>query len=127
MNQKEPNTNSEYTPTPREDFRVVGWCHPLGIYEYNPDGTMTPFLVDASDGEVAARYSFVSQQIKWLMKDVLTILEATIADDRQLNALKLLTKDKFSAKLDWIFQQMGTVEGQLEEGESDPNAQPMQN
>jgi hypothetical protein len=97
----------------------------MGIYEYMPDGTLVPFMADASNEEAVARYSFISQQVKWLMKDVLTILEATIGDDRQLNALKLLTKEKFSAKLDWIFKQMSTVEG--EEGESDPATQPRYN
>jgi hypothetical protein len=125
MQTKESNKNDELKPTPREEFRVIGFYHPMGIYEYMPDGTLVPFMADASNEEVVARYSFISQQIKWLMKDVLTILEATIGDDRQLNALKLLTKEKFSAKLDWIFEQMSTVEGDM--AESDPATEPRYN
>lgn len=101
-------------PKPRPDYRVVGFFHEMGFYEEQKDGLMVPFVVDASGEEVVARYSFINQQVKWLMKDVLTVLEATITNERQLAALKVLVKDKFSAKLDWIFQQMGTVEGQLD-------------
>ena len=56
------------------------------------------------------RYSFVARHLRWLMGEVLTIIDATIDDERKLKATKDLVKDKFSSKMDWIYQQAGTPE-----------------
>lgn len=75
-----------------EDIRVV--CH-------------QKHEMDREGGENYMRFSLVSRHLRWLQGEILTVLEATIDDDRKLNATKQLVKDKISAKISWIYEQCG--------------------
>lgn len=77
-------------------------------------GTDTPFVcqyagkqkfeLDKSNRENYMRFSFVSRHLRWLLGEILTIIDATIDDERKLKATKDLVKDKFSSKISWIYE-----------------------
>ena len=60
--------------------------------------------------EAAMRFSIISYQLKHLLGETLTTLEAVIADERQLKAAKSLVKNQFHSKIDWIYEQCGCPE-----------------
>lgn len=62
--------------------------------------------------EAAMRFSMVSFQLKHLMGEMLTTLEAVVADERQLKAAKSLVKNQFHSKIDWIYEQCGAPESE---------------
>lgn len=57
--------------------------------------------------EKAMRFSLVSRHLRWLQGEILTILEASIEDERKLKATKDLVKDKISSKISWLFDLCG--------------------
>lgn len=63
------------------------------------------YEMDRSGPEAVFRFSLISRHLRWLQGEILTILEATIEDDRKLKATKDLVKDKISSKISWIYEQ----------------------
>ncbi len=68
------------------------------------------FVLDRGGDENYMRFSIVSMHLKHLMGEVLTTLEASIADERQLKATKSIVKNYFGRKIDWVYQQCGCPE-----------------
>lgn len=102
-------------------IKVLGYAKEVGICEYPDQTAGVKVKAELTRGEPAVMdFSLVSQQIKWLMGEVLTVVEATMTNDRQLKATKDIIKDKFSAKLNWIFELCGMPQSQ-DEGLLDPN------
>lgn len=107
------------------DGKIIGWNEHIGVYELvglgsgSTDGSspssinavgQQKFELERDGNENYMRFSYVSRQLRWLQGEILTILEATIDDDRKLKAVKDLVKDKISAKLSWIYENCGTPE-----------------
>ena len=55
-------------------------------------------------------YDGINSQIRHLMGDVLTVVEASYPEGKQLEAVKSLIKSKFSAKLSWVYELCGYPE-----------------
>lgn len=81
-----------------------------GIYALTADNKIVKFELERDGRERVMRFSLVSKQMRWLQGEVLTVLEASIEDDRKLKAVKDLIKDKFSAKISWIYELCGMPE-----------------
>lgn len=100
------------------DNKIVGHNDIMGVYTFdiysngdNEQVSMVPLTrVRTEGGENYLRFSYVSMQVKHLMGEVLTALEASIADERQLKATKSIVKNYFSSKLSWIYEVCGLPE-----------------
>lgn len=99
--------------------KILGFAPHIGVYELGPvkgpDGKMhengqTAFVLERGSGENYMRFSFVSRHLRWLMGEVLTVVDATVADQRQLKAAKDLIKRDFASKISWIYEQCGCPE-----------------
>lgn len=97
--------------------KILGYSDKIGVYYLtsvasggsNMKTTVeaiskSKFELDKSEPENYLRYSYVSMQIRNLMGEVLTTLEASITDERQLKASKSIIKNYFGRKLDWIYE-----------------------
>ena len=49
-------------------------------------------------------YGTVETQVKFLQGKVLTVIDASFSDERQLKAVKDLVNQVFSQQLDWIYE-----------------------
>ena len=49
-------------------------------------------------------YQTVETQVKYLQGKVLTVIDASFSDERQLKAVKDLINKSFSEQLDWIYE-----------------------
>lgn len=109
------------------EIKIIGQDDLVGVYELTEmwkggsnepsvkmDGLAHSKYEIESGKEAAMRFSLISKQFRYLLGEVLTVLEATIDNDRKLQATKQLTKDKFHAKIDWIYQQCGMPEEEQE-------------
>jgi len=101
----------------KNGVKVLSYYKDIGICESrNQEPAHKAELIR---GEYAVMdFSLISQQIKWLMGEVLTITEAVIDDERKLKATKDIIKDKFSNKLNWIYELCGMPSN--DEGLIDP-------
>lgn len=117
MNKKSLVKAVEYLPG-----KIIGHNEYIGVYNYGivstggtPIGgnedvvSQEKFELDKSE-ENFMRFSFVSLHLKHLMGEVLTTLEASISDERQLKATKSIVKNYFGRKLDWIYENCGCPE-----------------
>lgn len=52
-------------------------------------------------------YSVIEFQVKSLMGEVLTVVDAALPMGEQKKAIKDLIKDRFSAKLSWLYEICG--------------------
>lgn len=52
-------------------------------------------------------YSAIEAQVRYLMGDVLTVIDASFSEGEQKKAVKDLIKSKFSAKLSWLYELCG--------------------
>lgn len=101
----------------KEDIQIIGHNDFMGVYKLGdvagPDDlTHEGFIkyeIEAGK-ESAMRYSLVAMQLKYIMGEVLTTLEAVIPDERQLKATKSIIKSQFGRKLDWVYTQCGSPE-----------------
>lgn len=92
------------------DLKVLGYDDEIGICTHLSNSD-TPEKHELNRGEKAVmEYSLIEQQIKWLMGEILTVIDATIDDERKLKAVKDIIKDKFSNKLNWIYELCGMPE-----------------
>ena len=105
------------------DGKIIGWNDYIGVYNLvplSPGGTDTEKFIDTvgqekfelerNGQENYMRFSYVSRQLRYLQGEILTILEATIDDERKLKAVKDLVKDKISAKISWVYENCGCPE-----------------
>lgn len=107
------------------DGKIIGWNEHIGVYNLVPLGSgssdgSTPSSVDMvgqqkfelerNGQENYLRFSYVSRQLRYLQGEILTLMEATIDDERKLKAVKDLVKDKFSAKISWVYENCGCPE-----------------
>jgi len=99
--------------------KILGYAPHIGVYELGPvkgpDGKIhedgqTAFVLERGSGENYMRFSFVSRYLRVLMGEVLTVVDATLTDPRQLKAVKDLIKKDFSLKINWIYEQCGYPE-----------------
>lgn len=99
------------------DINILGYYENIGIYKLvedkNSPMTMEKFELVRGE-ESALRFSLISRHLRWLQGEILTILEATIDNDRKLKASKDLVKDKISAKISWVYEQCGCPDGEEE-------------
>lgn len=99
--------------------KVLSYRKEIGICESKSNSDVSEKF-ELIRGELAVMdFSLISQQVKWLMGEVLTVTEAVIDDERKLKATKDLIKDKFSAKLSWIYELCGMPE-ENQDGLLDP-------
>ncbi len=102
------------------DGKIIGWNEHIGVYNLVPlesgstDNVSVPkvigqekFELERNGQENYLRFSYVSRQLRYLQGEILTILEATIDDERKLKAVKDLVKDKISAKISWVYENCG--------------------
>jgi hypothetical protein len=54
--------------------------------------------------EISLSYGSISSQIKFLQGKVLTVIDASYSEERQLKAVKDLVNKMFSEQLTWISQ-----------------------
>lgn len=96
-------------------IKIIGRNENLGTYFLCEEGHDLQERYDIERGvEAAMRFSLISYQLKHLLGETLTTIEAVIADDRQLKAVKSLIKSQFHAKIDWIYEQCGCPEDEQE-------------
>lgn len=96
-------------------MKILGYG-PQGVYTLNEKtGAITNTFEEPLERseEKALRFSLASRHFRWLQGEILTIIEATIRDERQLKAVKDLVRDKFSSKISWLYEQCGAPEDQL--------------
>lgn len=90
--------------------KVIGFSDKEGFYYYETNGgdkTAHSHEFTRDGEERLMRFSFVARHLRWLQGEILTIAEATIDDERKLTATKDLLRDKFNAKISWIYEQCG--------------------
>lgn len=90
--------------------KVIGFHDKEGVYWFETDGTAASNHsneFERNGTEAYMRFSFVARHLRWLQGEILTIAEATIDDSRKLKATKDLIRDKFNAKISWIYEQCG--------------------
>jgi hypothetical protein len=105
----------------RKRMKVLGHKEGVGSYvvgDKNSKGYSHEDLV--REEERALRFSMVSRHLRWLQGEVLTVLEAAIDDDRKLKATKDLVKDKFSAKISWVYELCGRPDSEDAQEGLDP-------
>ena len=102
-------------------YKIIGYNEHHGIYDCTHAGETIETENSKSirgfekyevvHGEEAAmKYSLIAFQMKHLLGEMLTIVEATIPEGSQQKSVKSLVKDKFHSKLDWIYTLCGTPE-----------------
>lgn len=103
-------------------MKVLGYKEGFGVYLHQEKGfkgatdSKGYTREDMERGvEKALRFSLVSRHLRWLQGEVLTVLDASAPQGPQLKAMKDLVKDKFSAKISWLYEVCGTPED--EQGE----------
>lgn len=100
-------------------YKIIGYNEHHGIYDCTHAGEVIQTENTKSirgfekyeiiHGEEAAmKYSLVAFQMKHLLGEMLTIVEAAIPESNQQRALKSLVKNTFHSKLDWIYTLCGT-------------------
>lgn len=108
--------------------KVLGYEEETGIYELSVACSATTSIdeveattcklsknkhsLERNGEENYLRFSIVTMQLKHLMGEVLTTLEATIPDERQLKASKSIVKSFFNKKISWIYEICGLPEEQ---------------
>lgn len=108
------------------DIKIIGHDDSIGTYllgemysggtnsETKYEGLGKSKLEMERDGtEYVMRFSLISKQMGYVMGQVLTTLEATIENERQLKALKSIIKSQFSSQISWIYEQCGTPEEEM--------------
>ncbi len=103
--------------------KILGHDEQLGIYEITSlwkGGSDEPSIcvgqgrmkheLERNGIENYMRFSLVSRHLRWLMGEILTIAEASIDNETRLKATKDLIRDKFSSKLDWMYELCGMPE-----------------
>lgn len=109
--------------------KILGFNDVMGVYNYivyeskgENNSPIIPVCVGVEKFELERngienymRFSLISRNFRWLMGEILTIIEASIDDERKLKAVKDLIKDKFSAKISWIYEQCGCPEEEQDE------------
>lgn len=99
----------------KSPVKVIGFSDKEGVYFYETDGEMASAHSNEftrGEGERLMRFSFAARHLRWLQGEILTIAEATIDESPRLTATKELIKDKFNAKISWIYEQCGTPESE---------------
>jgi hypothetical protein len=99
------------------EIKIIGRNEAMGTYFLNkvkgPDNKLhdgfEQYEIERGT-EAAMRFSLISYQVKNLMAEILTTVEASIADERQLKAVKKLIKSQVHSKIDWIYEQCGCPE-----------------
>lgn len=86
--------------------QILEWPRGQAVQSYDMDGNHQDFVLDKSE-EVYNVFgtSFVNAHLSHLMGEVLTVIDATIDEERKLKATKDLIRDKFSSKMDWLYEQ----------------------
>jgi len=97
--------------------KVIGWNEDRGVYNFCVMATAgtdietkilgvgkNKFELDKTEPENYMRFSYMSYQLKHLMGEVLTTIEASIHNDKQCDAVKSIIKKDFGRKLDWIYE-----------------------
>ena len=85
---------------------VLSYSKEEGVVEVDANGGRKQFILDrTNECEYTFDWNFSSFHLQHLMGEVLTIVDATIDDDRKNKATKDLIKNRFKAKLDWLFEQ----------------------
>lgn len=94
-----------------KEYRVLEWKKGSPIQSHKIDGSGLHEDFELVRGETynAFGVTFVNEHLSHLTGEILTILEAVIDDERKLKATKDLVRSKFSAKMDWLFQQSGCL------------------
>lgn len=112
--------------------KILGYSEDIGLYELTvvSSGSTSELstalgvskqkhVLERGTGENFMKFSLVSRHLRWLQGEILTILEASIEDERRLKAVKDLVKDKISAKISWIYEQCGIPEDEEGLGEDE--------
>lgn len=94
------------------DFIVIGHDKLSGIYEVNERGAMEKGFIERGGKERAMRYSLAAMQLKHLLGEILTVVEASIERPEKVKAVKSLVRDKFHRKMDWIYELCNSPESQ---------------
>lgn len=109
--------------------KIIGHNEHMGVYNLvvlgsgDTDGILKrgdevigqeKFELERGGTENYMRFSFVSMHLKHLMGEVLTTLEASISDERQLKATKSIIKNYFGRKIDWVYENCGMPEDEQE-------------
>lgn len=107
-------------------YKIIGYNEHHGVYDCTHAGEVSVETDNTKSirgfekyevvgGEEAAmRFSLIAFQIKHLLGEVLTTVEATIPESRQQSAVKSIIKNQFHSKLDWIYTQCGYPAGEDE-------------
>jgi len=106
-------------------YKIIGYNEHHGVYDCIHAGEVIETdntksirgfeKYEVVGGEEAAmRFSLIAFQIKHLLGEVLTTIEAVIPENKQQNATKSIVKNQFHSKLDWIYTQCGYPEGEDE-------------
>lgn len=74
---------------------------------------MIKYEIERGGDEAAMRFSLISKQMGYVMGKVLTTLEATIENERQLKAVKSIIKSEFNSQISWIYEQCGCPEEEM--------------
>lgn len=98
-------------------INILGYDEEIGFYELK-DNKKSMYEMQRGGNEFAMRFSAVSRHTRWLRGEILTIIEAVIQDPRVLEATKTIVKDKFDAKLSWLYEICGLPEDEGLEGTS---------
>lgn len=96
-------------------MKIITHDNALGICEYIPAGKdntvqLQPGIELVRGEPRALHFNMASYHLKHLMGEVLTILEATVENERQLIAAKSIIKNYFGRKIDWIYELCGMPE-----------------
>ncbi len=102
-------------------IKIIGHNDVMGTYVLGkvkgPDSEvhegMIKYEIERGGDEHAMRFSLISKQMGYVMGKVLTTLEATIENERQLKALKSIIKSEFNSQISWIYEQCGTPEEEM--------------
>ncbi len=96
----------------------IGW-NDNGIYAVTHDNRVVKLEL-GGEKERVFNYSLINKQLRFLMGEVLTVIDASIQNERQLKATKDLIKGKFSNKLSWLYELAGMPEEVQEIAEMNP-------
>ena len=115
-----------WSPSHVKYMNILGYG-PQGVYTLNQKtgAITTTFQEPLERGEEKAlRFSLASRHLRWLQGEILTIIDATLRDERQLKAVKDLVRDKFSSKISWLYEQCGTPESEISTDAEDTPSTP---
>lgn len=117
-----------------EKVNILGYSTSLGVYKLLDNGKISKqfgniekYEMERDGTEAVLRFSLISRHLRWLQGEILTILEASIDDERKLKAVKDLVKNQISAKISWLYEQCGCPENEqdfLEENNGGQNPDP---